>query len=242
MATEFKSKQELGTEYGMLKASGIGKEWNEQADAFAAYVIGKTVDEVKGIAVNDQGVAADADLASSVTVHVGDFIAVVEKAVNNAQELGAADGDKLGLGVATNIAKSKDAGEEAGLAQAYSNYAAVTTDASGKITSCAIDASQSNVNFDAKGALTSDLAGALQTKQELGAAYGMSGASSIGKEWFEQANALAVYVTGKTIDEVKGIALTDEGTPADADLASSVTVHIGDYTNVIDKAVANAAK
>lgn len=243
LATEFKTKQELGTDYGMLKASGIGKEWNEQADAFAAYVVGKTVDEVKGIAVNEEGVAADADLASSVTVHVGDLIAVVEKAVANAQELGATSADKLGLGVATNIAKSKDAtADEAGLAQAYSNYTAVTTDATGKITSCTIDASQSNVNFDAKGAVTSDLAAALQTKQELGAGYGMAKASSIGKEWFEQANALAAYVVGKTVDEVKGIALTEEGTPADADLASSVTVHIGDYTNVIDKAVANAAK
>ncbi|MFV0343461.1 MAG: hypothetical protein ACK5JH_11345, partial [Anaerocolumna sp.] len=103
-------------------------------------------------------------------------------------------------------------------------------------------ASQSDVNFDATGVVTSDLAGELKTKQELGADYGMVGNSSIGKEWFEQANALAAYVAGKTIDEVKGIALTEEGTPADADLASSVTVHIGDYTNVIDKAVANAAK
>ena len=31
----FKSKQELGTDYGMTPASPIGKEWNEQADAFA---------------------------------------------------------------------------------------------------------------------------------------------------------------------------------------------------------------
>ena len=31
--------------------SGIGKEWNEQANAFAEYIVGKTVDEVKGIAV-----------------------------------------------------------------------------------------------------------------------------------------------------------------------------------------------
>ncbi|MFV0342481.1 MAG: hypothetical protein ACK5JH_06245 [Anaerocolumna sp.] len=242
LATEFKTKQELGTEYGMLSASSIGKEWNEQADAFAAYVIGKTIDEVKGIAVTEEGVATDADLAATVTVKLGTFISALEKAVATAQDLGATSADKLGLGVATNIAKSKDAGEEAGVAQAYSNYAAVTTDGSGKITSCAIDASQSNVNFDATGVVTSDLAGELKTKQELGADYGMVANSSIGKEWFEQANALAAYVAGKTIDEVKGIALTEEGTPADADLASSVTVHIGDYTNVIDKAVANAAK
>jgi hypothetical protein len=39
----------LGDGYGMRSASKIGKEWNEQANAFAAYVIGKTVDEVKAL-------------------------------------------------------------------------------------------------------------------------------------------------------------------------------------------------
>lgn len=239
LATEFKSKQELGTDYGMAKASSIGKEWSEQADAFADYVIGKTLEEVKGIAVTE-GLASDADLSSSVTIHVTDFISGVEKAVNNAKDLGASAGDKLGLGVSTTIAKSTDAGEEDGVAQAYSNYSVVTTDKDGKITSSIIDASQSNVNFSATGAITSDLAAAPQTKQELGADYGLAGSSSIGKEWFEQVDALSAYVVGKTADEVKGIAVTEEGVPSDADLASSVTIHIGDYTAVIDKAVANA--
>lgn len=239
LATEFKSKQELGTDYGMAVASSIGKEWSEQANAFADYVVGKTIEEVKGMALTE-GVPSDADLTSSVTIHVTNFIDGVEKAVNNAKSLGANADDKLGLGVTTNIAKSTDAGEEDGVAQAYSNYSVVTTDKDGKITSSIIDASQSNVNFSATGAITSDLAVAPQTKQELGADYGMAKASSIGKEWFEQADALATYVVGKTVDEVKGIAVTEEGVAADADLASSVTIHLGDYITVIDKAVANA--
>ena len=239
LATVFQSKQELGTDYGMAGASSIGKEWSEQANAFADYVVGKTLEEVKGIALTE-GVPSDADLSSSVTVHVSDFISGVEKAVNNAKALGANADDKLGLGVATNIAKSADAGEEDGVAQAYTNYSVVTTDKDGKITSSIIDASQSDVKFSATGAITSDLAVAPQTKQELGADYGMAKASSIGKEWFEQVDALSEYVVGKTVDEVKGIAVTEEGVPSDADLASSVTIHIGDYTTVIDKAVANA--
>ena len=238
-----KSKQELGPEYGMKSASGIGKEWNEQADAFAAYVIGKTADEVKGIAVNEEGVAADADLSSSVTIHVGDFIAAVEKAVANAQDLGAKSGDKLGLGISTDISKSKNADTKAdGVAEAYSYYNVVTTDAEGRITSNFLDASISDVTFSTKGEITSDPTALLQTKQELKDAYGMKKASKIGKEWYEQANAFSAYVTGKTLDEVKGIALTEEGVAADADLVSSVTVHIGPFVNVIEKAVTNAAK
>lgn len=242
VATAFKSKQELGAEYGMLKASGIGKEWNEQADAFAAYVIGKTMDEVKGVALNEEGAPADADLAASVTVHITDYIATLEKAVANAQELGAVEGDQLGLGVSTDIAKSKDASAEGdGLAQAYSYYIATTFNAEGKISSCVIDASQGNVNFSTAGAITTDLTVAPQTKQELKEGYGMKAASGIGKEWYEQANAFAAYVIGKSVDEVKGIALT-EGKPADADLAASVTVHVNAFIADIEKASLSAAK
>jgi hypothetical protein len=239
--TAYKTKQELGTEYGLGAKSGIKKEWNEQADAFAAYVIGKTVDQVKGIAVNEEGVSTDKELTSSVTIHIGDFVAAIEKAVATAQELGAKSGDKLGLGVVTTISKSTDvADDKDGLAQAYSSYTATTFDANGKITSCIIDASQSNVNFNKEGKITSDLKAALKTKNELGAEYGLAAASSIKKEWNEQAAALAKYVTGKTAAEVKGIALTDKGNPADKELASSVTIHIGDYQAIIDKASANA--
>ena len=240
LATVFQTKDELKDGYGMKKASGIGKEWNEQADAFEAYVIGKTLEEVKGIAVDAEFRPTDADLAASVTVHINEFVDAIEKAVTNAQDLGAKETDKLGLGISTNIAKSKDAtAEAAGLAQVYSTYTALTTDADGKITSMLLDSSQGNVNFDAAGVITTDLAVAPQTKQELKDAYGMKKASGIGKEWFEQANAFAAYVTGKTLADVKGIALTD-GAPSDADLSSSVTVHVTDYIAVIEKAVANA--
>lgn len=240
LKTEFKSKQELKEEYGLKKASGIKKEWNEQADAFAAYVTGKTIDQVKGIAVNDKGTAGDTELAASVTIHIGDFINVVQKAVSNAQDMGAKAGDKLGLGLVTNIAKSADAGEKDGTAQAYTTYTAATFDASGKVTGCIIDASQSNVNFSKAGKITSDLKAELPTKDELGPKYGMSKASKIGKEWNEEAAAFAKYVTGKTMDQIKGITVSAQGVPTDAELTSTVTIHIGDFQKIIEKASANA--
>lgn len=236
---EFKTKMELGADYGMKKASTIQKEWNEQATAFAAYAVGKTVEQIKGIAVNDEGAPTGADLTGSVTVGIGDFQAAIEKAVANAKDLGAKSGDKLGLGVTTNIAKSTDAGDEDGLIQVYSTYAAVTFDSASKITSCMIDASQNNVNFTKAGKITTDLAAALKTKVELGDDYGMKKASSIQKEWFEQAAAFASYVVGKTTAEVKGIAVT-EGKATGADLKATVTVTIGDFMAAIEKAGANA--
>lgn len=239
--TIFVGKQEMGADYGMGKASAIGKEWNEQAAAFAEYAKGKTVDELKGIAVNEEGVPTGDDLKSSVTIHVTEFIEGIEKAVANAQDLGASADDKLGLGVVTNIARSADAGDEDGVAEAYSYYTAATFKADGVITSCIIDASITDVTFNKEGKITSDINAEIKTKDELGDAYGMKKASSIGKEWNEQAAAFAQYAVGKTVDEIKGIAINEEGVPTGDDLKSSVTVHITDFMTVLEKAF-NAAK
>lgn len=232
--TVFVGKNELGDNYGMKKASSIGKEWYEQAAAMAEYAKGKTVAEIKGIAMDETTKPTDADLASSVTISVGGFIAGIEAAVNNAQELGSQKGDELKLVSTANMAKSKDAAEGEGTAQTYATVAAVTMK-DGVITGCLIDAVQANVTFDAKGVITGDLAAEVSTKNQLGDSYGMKKASSIGKEWHEQAAAFSAYVTGKTAAEVAGIAITD-GKVADADLAASVTIGIGDFISLIEKA------
>lgn len=238
--TVFKSKNELGEAYGVKKVSKIGKEWNEQADAFAKYVVGKTADEVKGIAVSSEGKPTVSELTASVTIHVGDFITAVQKAVNNAQDLGAKADDKLGLGIESSGAQSADAGEKDGIAQVYSYFTASTFGADGKITSSVIDATQNKVTFDKTGKITSDVKAEQKSKNELGDAYGMKKASKIGKEWNEQAAAFAKYVVGKTADEVKGIAVDSEGKATDKELTASVTVHVGDFMKILDKAAANA--
>ena len=239
--TVFKSKQELKEEYGMIKASTIDKEWYEQANALAEYVEGKTVEEVKGIAVDEAGVTTEADLVSSVTIKINPYKEAIEKAAANAQNLGADASDKLGLGVVTTISKSKDAAaDKEGLAQAYSTYTVATFDADGKVTSSVIDASQANVNFDAAGKITTDLSVAPITKVELGEDYGMKKASAIGKEWYEQADAFAAYVVGKTVEEIKGIAVDESGHATEEDLVSSVTVGIVDLQSIFEKAFINS--
>ncbi|HBT63421.1 MAG TPA: hypothetical protein DEB10_02005 [Ruminococcaceae bacterium] len=239
--TEFKTKNERKEDYGMKKASGIGKEWYEQAAAFAKYVEGKTANEVAGIAVNQQKYPTGPDLTASVTMAVGDLIEGVKKAVSNARDKGSKASDKLGLGIVTNIEKSTDATDaKAGLAQAYSYYTATTTDADGKITSCVLDASQTDVNFDNTGKITSDLTVEQKTKNQLGDAYGMKKASKIGKEWNEQAASFADYVIGKTVSQVKGIAVDEAEHPTGSDLTSSVTMSVGGLIGAIEKAAAGA--
>ena len=81
---KFPTKQELGDNYGMKKASAIQKEWNEQVNAFADYCIGKTAKEVTGIAVTKEGKAAEQDLAASCTIHIVGLQALVAQAAENA--------------------------------------------------------------------------------------------------------------------------------------------------------------
>ncbi len=232
------TKIELGTDYGMGKASGIKKEWDEQITAFSEYVVGKTASEVKGIKLTDKKAPDVAELSASVTMSVDGYMAVIEKAVANAKDIGSKGGDVLGLGIETNAAKSTNAtADKAGLAQADCTFVATTTDKDGKITAAVLDGIQGNVNFDASGKITSDLKKAPQTKNELGAAYGMAKVSSIGKEWNEQAGLISMAIVGRTVEEMKGISLNEKGAPADAELAASVTISVKDFITVIEESV-----
>ncbi len=74
------TKNELGSNYGMVAYGHAKYEWNQQAAAFAAYVTGKTPAQVAGIAVSDSSKPADTDLAASVTIAIGGFQALIAKA------------------------------------------------------------------------------------------------------------------------------------------------------------------
>jgi len=103
------------------------------------------------------------------------------------------------------------------------------------ITSCVIDAVQAQVSFDGQGQILTDLSAPVLSKNDRGADYGMGAISGIGKEWNEQAAAFAAYVTGKTLDQVAGIAVDEAAKPAEADLASSVTISIGGFQALLEK-------
>lgn len=229
------SKNELGDNYGMRKASSIGKEWNEQAAAIAAYAVGKNAAELSSIAISESG-EVDADLASGATMYVGGFISAIQTAAENAQYLGAEVGDELRLAAMPGVGKSASAeGENAGVSQLDMDVTALTL-RDGVITSCYIDSLQAKVSFDATGAITTDLTSPVLTKNQLGEGYNMKLYGNAIAEWNEQAASFAAYVTGKTAADVSGIAV-DEGTkPTEADLVSSVTIAIGGFQALIAKA------
>lgn len=233
---EILSKNELGEQYGMKQASSIGKEWNEQAAAIADYAVGKTVEELKNGAIDETGAVKDADLASSATIYLGGFISAIEDAVHNAEHMGASQGDELILTSMTSSGSSTGVTADAdGNAQLDANIAVMTMK-DGVITSCLIDAVQSKVAFDANGAVAGEVPQSVLSKNELGEHYGLKQFSPIGKEWNEQVASFCEYVTGKTAEEVAGIAVDETTVPTDVDLASSVTIRVGDFMALIEKA------
>jgi len=231
------TKNELGENYGMVAWGGAIAEWDEQAAALASYAVGKTVEELKNGAIDETGKApAGSDLASSATIYLGGYVSAIEMAAANARHLGAQAGDTLKLATVTGIDSSKAAdAENAGNAQLDATVTVLTV--SGEtITSCAIDSVQAKVAFDASGAITSDLSAPVQTKNELGENYGMVAWGGAIAEWNQQAASFAAYVTGKTAEDVAGIAVNESAKPTDADLAASVTISIGDFQALIAKA------
>lgn len=229
------TKNELGEAYGMKAYGGSKYEWNEQAAAVAEYAVGKTVEEIKTGAVNESGMAKDTDLAATATIYIGGYVAGIEAAVANAQPLGAQTGDELHMAVISGLGSSAAAtAEKNGTAQLDVNVAVITMNGD-TITSCYIDAVQAKVPFDATGAIAGELT-APKTKNELGEGYGMKAYAGSKYEWNEQAASFAAYVTGKTAADVAGIAV-DEGTkPTDADLSATVTIAVGDFMALIEKA------
>ena len=229
IAAEVLTKNEKGDDYGMVAWGGAVAEWYAQIDAFETYCIGKTIDEIQNGGLNESGYAADADLATSATINLFDYVAALEAAQVNAQVLGAESGDKVILSCTTSQADSAQ-----GNAQLNVDAVALTVNGDGVITSCQIDALQGKATIDENGAVT---ATNIDTKNTLGFDYNMVAYGGATYEWFEQAANFASYITGKTASEVEGIAIDESTKPADADLATSVTISIIGFKSLIAKAL-----
>ncbi len=241
------TKAEKGADYGMKAASSIGKEWFEQADAFEEYAIGKTVAEVLATPVyekdeNHKAVPESDDLKTSVTIDIGSFLKAIEKADANSVVVESVANVQT---ASVTSVKFKDAAADAdGQIQFNTYYTLTATDADGKFVFTSLDTAQNAGKFDAKGVITSDKEAATLTKTEKGADYGMKAASSIGKEWFEQADAFEEYAIGKTVAEVLATPVYEKdenhkAVPESDDLKTSVTIDIGSFLKVIEAASKN---
>lgn len=247
--TEYKSKLELGPEYGMLKASPIGKEYDEQMYAFLEYIVGMTAEEVVNIPTKPldefhPNTPDVADMLTSTTMDIGNYVQVVKEAWDNAVD--AEGATKLGLGLKTG-AKGTEAKDDTPARIQIDTYMnALGLDDEDKVVVNIIDVVQVKVDVDAEGKIVERF-GDIKSKKELKEEYGMTKASEIGKEWFEQMAVWEEFTVGKTNEEIQGIPVKarDENhqhVPDLPELATSVTITVEGYQEVMNKAFANANK
>ena len=230
------TKNELGDSYNMKLYGGAKYEWYEQAEFLCQYVIGKTADQLRNGAVNEVGKAADTDLATKATITIAPYVDAIIAAVENAKHLGAEAGDSLSLACTGSFGSSTAAGEKAGNAQLDLDVVALSQK-DGIITSCVLDSLQAKVAFDTTGAISTDINQVPQTKTELGDSYNMKLYGGAKYEWYQQAASFSSYVTGKTAEQVLGIAVNEATKPTGADLTATVTISIGGYQQLVAKAL-----
>ncbi len=246
---DLRTKAEKEFDYNMVAFGGSIAEWFEQVDALEAWMTGKTLSEVTGMAFaeNSHGYTdtpADEDLKASCTISMTAFLDALQKAYDNAVETtGVPAKTGLGIVVDATVADEDAENEKGASAQIDTTIAVVALDEAGTIVASQIDSAQQKVAFDMDG-----VAGEtdLRTKTEKEFDYNMVAFGGSIAEWFEQVNAFETWMNGKTVADVTGMEFTENShgytdTPADEDLKASCTISMTAFLNAIQKA-ADAAK
>ncbi|HZJ89370.1 MAG TPA: hypothetical protein VFD05_01625 [Bacilli bacterium] len=221
---EVLTKWDLLEDYGMKDLStliGIGKEWYEQAESFEKWTVGKTVAEVKAKVQEDHSLEGGVDVG--VSIHVNGFVDALEVAAANKVKVQGKVA-ALGVGGVNTIS-----GTEPDDGYDYT-VAGAAFDKDKKVVAARIDTFQLLFDSENKEEAVMDETqvqiadGVIRGKQELKEEYGMKGLSSqigIGKEWYEQAAALADHLIGKTVNDALG---AGETIANGADVGVSITV------------------
>ena len=256
--TSLLTKKELGYDYNMaayghsLIGNATVKEWFEQAAAFEAWCVGKTVAEVEAMETQtmDNGYVISADddlLGAGCTISITDFIAAVVKAGNDEQSMSFTTDGEIVLGLGVNSADNGSSGDDfEATVKMNIDYAAVAS-VDGVIVATLNDATQPQVTIE-DGEVTATAK--LISKRELKEGYNMAAFGSdnngdgIVLEWYLQSAELSKYLVGKTAAEVAALETTLVNghyiSTDDALLTAGCTMQITGIQDVVLEAAANA--
>lgn len=227
---DLKSKYEQGAEYGMKSDYGSKREWTEHVDILEKQIIGKTIDEVKALVVNNYKGNDDVQ-AAGCTIGINDLILAVEKAVANANAEVAADAKlkvvAVGQQAVTELSEDTNAGNEL-----TGNLFAAAVDGDGKVlaahSDCVVGA------FTLKdGKVTADNEDGL-SKRNKGAGYGMKGEYGSEREWFEHADAFDAQCVGKTGAEIAKL-IADDGHGVEDVQKAGCTIYVYGFVAAASK-------
>lgn len=244
-AGEFKTKHELGAEYGMggnawapdINGDGVVKEWNEQVDILCAAVVGKTIDEVKAMIAEEGRGNADLQTAGC-TIAVAGYVTAIEEAVKNAKTEVAANAT-LSIGVVSEAEGTNATAEKNGKFEITSDVVGMAK-VDGKVAASYTTSVVATAEFTNAGAYVN---ATTSDKRLAGDAYGMAtnpysadlnGDGTI-LEWYKQIEALEALYVGKTANEIKALAL-ETGYGVDAVVNADCTINIAGYIAAAVKA------
>ena len=237
-----KTKQELGSSYGMLNYGGAVAEWNIQAEYFADWCVGKTIEEViVGTPGAGNGEAINEELVGKVTISVDYFeIALLDAFIrksNTTYNLNGTVGIAMHSGLAYNYGKPANS--------LYSDIAGVVAN-DGIVEAALIDAIVIPISFENGITIKNDdyyfRNGVLRSKKVLGDEYAMKGVGNnpatgetCTKEWYEQAAIVEKAAEGKTKTEISAF-VANEGELAGA------TITLTNYIKALAKATDYAGR
>ena len=219
------TKVEKGEEYTGMNAGS----WEQQADAFEKFLVGKTADEVAAMTFvadgADAGLVAGCTMKSSMPV----FQKLVAKAAayENKVAFKTAEAVTLGLAIDAKLSGSVEDG-----AKVAADFAAVVI-AGDKVVASMLDSAEGSYTFayneeDEAYKVTASYSG---SKNEQGTAYDAYSPMASGT-WYVQAQNFANTTVGKTVAELEGVS-TDK-------IEGSCTIYVGGYKATIIRAASNA--
>ena len=222
------SKYELGDNYNMVTYGGAQSEWYKQAEAFEAYVVGKTLAEVKATAL-EAGKPTDADLAAGCTIAVTDFITAIANAVESKETVSFKADGVLTAAVAVNASLTATA-ETLTYKTAFDFSAVVAED--GVVVAARIDSAETTIvcEKDADNKLTASSTKYDGTKLELGDNYNMVAYGQAQSEWYVQAGIFANTAVGNNASALDTLPTEN---------VAGCTIYVGGYKAVLVKAGKN---
>lgn len=157
-----------------------------------------------------------------------------------------ASAETMGIGVYTPVSKADNAYEldgdlYDGAVNADSTVCCVVLEGN-VIKSIRFDVTQFKVTVKADGSVAGVAAGdRILSKGEKKEAYGMVAyANAPAGEWYVQAAAFEAWCVGKTVEEVLGLGLGEDGKILDADIKTSCSIIVSDLVKALERAVAEA--
>ncbi len=195
---DFASKNELGEDYAMHKASSIGTEWQQQAAAFAAYAVGRRADELSA-----------GDVTTSVTISTDSMVQAIQTAVDTAVHQGAQAEDRLVLSVLSHSDNSYSAGADSGTdgCAAFRTDVSAVTLRGDTVTSCRFDALETALTVTPEGRIADDLSAPQLSMTALSRASMLHDSYYTAQDWCRQADVFARSSVGQTRRQILESAL-----------------------------------